>query len=148
MSRRIVKAFTLIELMVVVVIIGIVTSFAVPNYSKAVNRALAREMVNNLRVIAAAQESWRNLSGGNEYFGLSGGSSGPVAWKASLGANIISQKGVVYDCQVDLGDPANGCDCTAQYPGQWTYTITTNAGMTPKWSQITCSAGTCPAGVP
>lgn len=57
------KAFTLIELLIVVLIIGIVTAVALPQYQKAVTRAKNREALLTLRTIERGLEMY-NLANG------------------------------------------------------------------------------------
>ncbi len=136
------------ELMVVVTIIGIVAAFGVPNYAKAIDKALARDMVNNLRVIAAAQESFRYAGGTGEYFYVSGlGDANQDQLNTNLMLNLISQKGVIYSCKTSMLTPSSGCICYADYPARWKYQIMKGA-LSPNWDQITCASGACPAGVP
>ena len=55
--------FTLIELLVVVLIIGILSAVALPQYTKAVNRARAAEALTNLKSLATAQKVYFMTNG-------------------------------------------------------------------------------------
>lgn len=50
------KAFTLIELLIVVLIIGILASIALPQYQKAVNRTRFNSMLTTIRSLAEAKK--------------------------------------------------------------------------------------------
>jgi len=64
------KGFTLIELLVVVLIIGILSSVALPQYTKAVEKARATEAVTTIGSLEKAINLWK-LSNGtpNSYHG-------------------------------------------------------------------------------
>lgn len=57
-TRRPRTAFTLIELMVVVVIIGILAAIAIPKFQNTKGRANAAALKSDLRGIAVAQEAY------------------------------------------------------------------------------------------
>ena len=59
--KRIARAFSLIELMVVTSILGVLVSFAVPRFLTFVARARMSEAINNLGIIDRLQHSY-NLS--------------------------------------------------------------------------------------
>jgi len=50
--------FTLVEILIVVAIIGLLASIAVPNYVKARDNSQQNACINNLRQIDGAAQSW------------------------------------------------------------------------------------------
>ncbi len=65
------KGFTLVELAVVIVIIGVLAAFGVPQFLKSVERAKAAEAFNYLAAVRASQE--RYLAKNGYYYGSSSG---------------------------------------------------------------------------
>jgi prepilin-type N-terminal cleavage/methylation domain-containing protein len=76
-------AFTLVELMIVVVIMGILTTLAFPAFSNYLNKSRAQEAIDFLNVIKLRQESYRAEFGqyctANTHPAAVSGST-PVAW--------------------------------------------------------------------
>jgi prepilin-type N-terminal cleavage/methylation domain-containing protein len=66
------RAFTLVEIMIVVAIIAILASIGIPNYLRARKRAQATRILEDLRVIDGAVESYAletcKLGGNNPLF--------------------------------------------------------------------------------
>ncbi len=66
------KGFTLIELLVVVLIIGILSSVALPQYTKAVEKARATEAVQTAATLSRAIDIWLMENGGFPASGVDG----------------------------------------------------------------------------
>ena len=123
------KAFTIIEMIIVVTLLGIMAVFAIPNYTKSIDRAYRKDGTVNLTAIYAAEQIYYNNNNGS-YWPASG--SGDVsAINSNLGLGILSNN-LTYSCS------GNGAtfSCTA-IRGSMTLTVT-QASATP-----TCS-GSCP----
>lgn len=52
------KAFTLVEIMIVVAIIGLLAAIAIPNFVRAREQAQLNSIINNLRIIEGAKDQW------------------------------------------------------------------------------------------
>jgi prepilin-type N-terminal cleavage/methylation domain-containing protein len=57
-SNKKLGAFTLVEIMIVVAIIGLLAAIAIPNFVKARTTAQTNACINNLRQIEGAKEQW------------------------------------------------------------------------------------------
>ncbi len=104
------KAFTIIELSVVVIIMGILVTFGFPSLFKAINRTKARDAMNNLRSIHTLNTDYFARNGVN----FTGATIAAI--NAGLGLNIMPN-GATYACA------ANVCTATTT-----AFTITLNLG--------------------
>ncbi|MBU6429407.1 MAG: prepilin-type N-terminal cleavage/methylation domain-containing protein, partial [Cyanobacteria bacterium REEB65] len=57
-THRLSQGFTLVELLVVLVVIGILAAIAIPNFSGAQDRARNASVQNNLHILQQAVEQW------------------------------------------------------------------------------------------
>jgi prepilin-type N-terminal cleavage/methylation domain-containing protein len=60
------NGFTLVEIMIVVLIIGLLAAIAVPGFARARDDARSKTCVNNLRLIEAAKDQWAMATGAVE----------------------------------------------------------------------------------
>jgi len=63
-KHRSASAFTLVELLCSVVVIGVLTGIALPNYIGASNKAKQACVINNMHQVQTAVEAWAVANGG------------------------------------------------------------------------------------
>jgi prepilin-type N-terminal cleavage/methylation domain-containing protein len=112
------RGFTLVEIMIVVVIIGVLLAIAVPNFVRARESSRAKSCVSNLKSINGAMEQWAmdnkkasgqpvvttDLYGTDKYV-----KAEPVC--PGGGEYIIEAVGIDPTCTVgDSGTPADATD--------------------------------------
>ena len=90
------KAFTLAELIVVIVILAALAGYAIPRYTKSINQSIYADVMLQLKAIHAANKI-RFIRVG-EYWpkGLTG--QDLTAINTNLGLSIIQSNNVVYTC--------------------------------------------------
>lgn len=69
------KAFTLVELIVVVIIIGLLATFAIPQYAASQRRARARRIWADMKLLAAAENIYHTETGVYAFCQIPGGNT-------------------------------------------------------------------------
>lgn len=105
-ERSFAPGFTLLELMVVVIIVGVIAAFAIPNYSKSIQKAHERDMLAQLTSIHAANLLYRSYDG--KYWNTGGVGKDMAEINSALSINIIANSGTTYNY-----NSANGSSYTA-----------------------------------
>jgi prepilin-type N-terminal cleavage/methylation domain-containing protein len=80
------KGFSLIELLIVVVIIGILAAIAIPKFANTKEKAYIAQMKSDLKNLASAQESY--FADRNTYATLAQIQATPYSWTVSGGAAV------------------------------------------------------------
>jgi len=127
------KGFSLIELLIVVVIIGIIAAIAIPNLLAARRSANEGSAVSAMRTLHGAQMTYASTFGNGQYAGTTALSGGGVT--GALGA--LATNGLV-DGVLGTGTKAGynfqglKADSTTLIPAQFMYTTipTTTTGIT------------------
>lgn len=89
------KSFTLMELLIVVIIIGVIAGFAIPNYKKAMAKQKAKRLILTARLIDGAQEIYKARNG-RYWCDFSVSCMQLSEINSGLGLNIIPETGVSY----------------------------------------------------
>ena len=122
------KAFTLVELMVVLCIMGAVAAFALPQYTQSVERSHRKDAENQLALIYSAQQMYASRNN-NLYWGPAVGGTSALRL-ASINQNLslnILANGMDYDCAVAGGGATYACTAARIGGAAFTITMTQNA---------------------
>jgi prepilin-type N-terminal cleavage/methylation domain-containing protein len=130
------NAFTLLELSVVVIIVGILSVVAIPNMLKTVNRGYAKDALNNLMAIYAAQQDYaQNHGGAYIYCGNTGSTTDfSACLNSGLGTNIIPRNSMVYTCE----DSGSNALCQARKDLEIVFRINTRYSITTSLFPVYC----------
>lgn|SRR3989338_2438840 len=98
MQLHIKKAFTIMEVMTVVIIVGVIAVFAIPNFSKTMEKSYEQDALTQLTAIHAAQDIYRAQTGA---YWSPGVTYDVTAINSNLGLSIM-ENGMQYTCYDDL----------------------------------------------
>jgi prepilin-type N-terminal cleavage/methylation domain-containing protein len=100
------KAFTLVEIMIVVAIIALLAAIAVPGFLRARKRAQASRILNDLRLIDSAVDQYAI-----ETNKMSGATVNTVDW-----TNYLKKNSALYNTGKDLFGNAYGAQAVDSLP--------------------------------
>ena len=127
--------FTLLELMVVVIIVGVIAAFAIPNYNKSMQKAHERDMLAQLTAVHAANLLFRSYDG--NYWDTGGTDKNMAQINSALSINIISDSSTTYNY-----NSANGSSYTAT--ADWdAYTLQVTEAAIDTANNPCCSTDNC-----
>lgn len=124
------RGFTLIEIIMVVVLLGMMSVFIVPNYTKSVSKAYEKSGSDNLLIVYAGQNIYKNT---NSVY-IACGDVNAINVNLSLG---IIGNGFNYSCTTS--DPTVFNCQAARVDGSFTVQITNDNSV------VCCAAGACPS---
>ena len=109
------KGFTLIELMIVIVIIGVVLGFAIPSYISYVQRSNRTEGITTMQALQLAEEKFRMTN--STYQTLSSVSFVPSFWPSTgITSGVLTTENSLYTIVI-TGTSATGYTITATAQG-------------------------------
>jgi len=115
------QAFTLMELIAVVIIVAVVAAFAVPNYTKTVERAHLKDALVLLTAIHSAQQI--RFSEQAKYWPDTATTVDLTSINTNLKLNIIAQ-GMTYTCTGNALGTTFTCDAVRSSTSPYTVRAT------------------------
>lgn len=109
------KAFTIMEILIVVIIVGIIAAFAIPNYGRSVRQSHLQDAMMQLSAIRNANQIY--FARTSSYWPSTPG-QGVTEINANLSLNIIENQitytcgpgataGITFTCTAVYNDPVN-----------------------------------------
>jgi prepilin-type N-terminal cleavage/methylation domain-containing protein len=146
------KSFTLMEIIIVVIILGVIASFAIPSYFKSMECSYRDDAINQLKAIYGAEQIYYARTG--TYWPAAAldsectsGDSYPcntVSINQRLNLHIIENSGLTYQCQFINGPPNPAAFCEASYQGgKWEVPLEIAVGLPLSDENPHCQ-GSCP----
>ena len=144
------RAFTLTELLTVIMIIGIMASFGVPSYSRAIDRSHQSDASNQLTTIWAAEQVYR-AQNGRFWPPNNNAKNNPSndinAINTNLGLGIIPN-GMTYSCTctgASCATPPGNFQCDAlRDPPATAFTVRVTNGVLSPTNPQCISGPACP----
>jgi len=133
------EAFTLIELIAAVIIVAIVAAFAIPNYTRTIERAHLRDATGNLIAVHAAQQV--RFSEQGKYWPETAITVDLASINTNLKLNIIAQ-GMTYTCEGNAAGTAFTCDAVRS--GSSPYTVRATQAVLSASNPQCISGASCP----
>ena len=131
------KGFTLSEILIVVIILGIMASFAIPGYLKTITRGHIKGATVNLISIHAANTIHRSESG--KYWPEAVGPFGLDDINLNLRLSIISSPAVAYSCSGQADGSTFSCTATGD-----NFVVTIDQDPIDATNPSCSPAGVCP----
>jgi prepilin-type N-terminal cleavage/methylation domain-containing protein len=134
------KGFTLMELMVVLIIMGVVAGLAMPKYAQSLERSHRKDAENQLMLIHSAQDMYASRNN-NVYWGPAVGATPALKLadiNQNLGLNILAN-GMDYDCTTANGGEDYTCTATRNGGAAFIITVTEaviNPGVNPSCAPV------------
>ena len=128
------------EIMIVVITVGAIAAFAIPNFTKSVEQSHRTDATNQLTAIYSAQQIYQAQTG--NYWPQSTSSQDVILINSNLKLNII-QNGMTYSCTGVVAGTSFTCDAAKGSPASYTVRVTQAALDA---ANPSCIAGTtaCP----
>ncbi len=107
-------AFTLVEIMIVVAIIGLLASIAIPNFVRARTTAQMTACINNLRQIDGAKQQWALETRQATNAVPTATDIGPYLGRAGSASSIVCPAGgsaATFESSYTINDVATAPEC-------------------------------------